>query len=117
MVKHVSRLARLSSKLLTFVLCVALLSSVVINVFFSDTTDRAALISAELQNLQVINGNIEQRNHEMTQRVEAMRTDSRLLEAMAREELGMIRSGETLFLFPPEFDAQFADASLVQNAR
>ena len=117
MFKHASRVANLSSKLLTVVLCGALLSSVVINVFFSDTSDRAALISAELQNLRVINGNIDQRNQQMTQRVEAMRTDSRLLEAMAREELGMIRSGETLFLFPPEFDNQFADASLTNTQR
>ena len=111
MLGHVSRISNTLSRLLGLVVVSCLIATVISNTFFSDTAKRGAHISAELQNLRVINGNIEQRNMEMTQKVTAMQQDSRLLEALAREELGMIRSGETLFLFPPEFDTQFADAS------
>ena len=109
---RVTRLARTFSRLLALLVIGCLMATLVSNIFFSDSSRRGAHISAELQNLRVINGNIEQRNKEMTQKVTAMQQDSRLLESLAREELGMIRSGETLFLFPPEFDTQFADASM-----
>lgn len=112
MVKHVSSIASVFSKLLGFVLISAACASFIGNVFFSDAGSRSALIDGELRNLRVINENIEQRNYLMAERVHAMRTDDRVLEELAREELGMIRSGETIFLFPPEFDNQFADASL-----
>ena len=109
---RVTQIADLASRILAGLVVVSALCCGVNNTLLSDAGDRAHLIEGELRNLSVINDNISHRNATLASKIQAMRTDERVVEQLAREELGMIRTDETIFLFPPEFENQFASAEL-----
>jgi len=74
------------------------------------TADKRQNIEMEIQQLKKQNAALSASNSRLAQRIQALRTDERVIEQIAREELGMIRGDETIFLFPPEFDDQYASA-------
>ena len=115
LLSRVAQIADAASRLLAGVVIVSALCCGVNNTLLSDAGDRAHLIEGELRNLSVINDNIAHRNTALSSKIEAMRTDERVVEQLAREELGMIRADETIFLFPPEFQNQFASADLIPS--
>jgi len=73
-----------------------------------DGLERCNRIEIELQHLVHVNQEVSYQNNALTQRIEALGSDARVIEDIAREELGMIRSDETIYLFPPEFQQQYA---------
>ena len=73
-----------------------------------DGIDRCNRIEMELTQLERVNEDLGYQNGALTQRIEGLNSDPRVIEDIAREELGMIRSDETIYLFPPEFDQQYA---------
>jgi cell division protein FtsL len=74
------------------------------------TADKRQNIEMEIQHLKKQNAVLSASNSRLAQRIQALRTDERVIEQIAREELGMIRGDETIFLFPPEFNDQYASA-------
>ena len=44
----------------------------------------------------------ETRNQELRQRIERLRDDPILIESLAREQLGLVREGEVVVVFPEE---------------
>ena len=96
---------------------IAVFSAVLVGLWFvasaaltTSTADRRHNIEMEVQHLKRLNTDLAGKNGRLTQRIQALRTDERVIEQIAREELGMIRTDETIFLFPPEFDKQFASS-------
>ena len=73
-----------------------------------DGLERCERIEIELKHLARVNEEVSYENNALAQRIEALGTDARVIEDIAREELGMIRSDETIYLFPPEFQQQYA---------
>ena len=108
MSKHFPKIASFLGNSLATVIVLATLCSAFLNVFSTETASKASQISSELQYLNVINANISERNRALSRKVTSMREDRRFVETVAREELGMIRTGETLYIFPPEFDDKLA---------
>lgn len=54
--------------------------------------------------IEQLQGEIErlnQENHELTDHVDALRTDPKTIERIAREEMGLARPGEMIFKLPP----------------
>jgi cell division protein FtsB len=74
----------------------------------TSTANQRQNIEMEVQQMKKMNAELLTSNSRLAQRIQALRTDERVIEQIAREELGMIRGDETIFLFPPEFDAQYA---------
>ncbi|RKZ34413.1 hypothetical protein DRQ33_02200 [bacterium] len=44
----------------------------------------------------------EKKSSELTQKIEKLSTDTFFIEQVARTKYGMVKDGETVFLFPPE---------------
>jgi len=56
-----------------------------------DERSRAEALLAELEELRIENGRL-------AEQIRALRSDPRAIERLAREELGLVRRGETVFL-------------------
>lgn len=98
------RIGRQASVLLTIVA----MCFVAYTIAASDGAEQCQTMEMELQSLRVANNNQGWVNAGLRKQIEAFRSDGRLIEKIAREELGMIRSDETIFLFPPEFSQEYA---------
>jgi len=55
----------------------------------------------QLEQLQGEVERLNQENHELTDHVNALRTDPKTIERIAREEMGLARPGEMIFKLPP----------------
>ena len=106
--ERLNRAANILSRCLFGAVLLASAATFTVNVFETSADTRSTQIEAELENLRNINANIQHRNDALANHVTALKSDTRALENMAREELGMIQHGETLFLFPPEQTEQLA---------
>ena len=58
----------------------------------------------ELARVEELNLDLQDENVHLRLQVEAVRTDDRFLEQVARQEFGMIKQGETLYRFGPPRD-------------
>ena len=64
----------------------------------------------EIRRTEVRNAKLETRNREIAREIEALAGDTAHIEAEVREELGMVREGETLYrLRPDSGDSPFDD--------
>jgi cell division protein FtsB len=61
---------------------------------------RVRELETELHDVRVINGKLEARVRELRRRIEAYRTRPYYVEGVAREELGLVRPGELVLVFP-----------------
>jgi cell division protein FtsB len=50
--------------------------------------------------LEVENARLEEKNNELLEEIVSLKTSNELIEERAREDLGLIKQGETLYLFP-----------------
>ena len=57
----------------------------------------------ELGRVEELNLGLQDQNARLRLQVEAVRTDDRFLEQVARQEFGMIKKGEVLYRFGPPF--------------
>ena len=55
----------------------------------------------ELSRVEELNRGLHDQNARLRLQVEAVRTDDRFLEQVARQEFGMIKKGEVLYRFGP----------------
>ena len=60
-----------------------------------DQKERAAKLAQELEDLRT-------ENLRLAAQIQSLRTDPRAIERLAREELGLVRPGETVFLIRDE---------------
>ena len=54
--------------------------------------------------IEELHGQIEKLNHDnqsLTEQVTALKTDPKAIEKIAREDMGLVRPGETIFKLPP----------------
>ncbi len=63
----------------------------------------------EIRRTEVRNAKLETRNREMAHEIEALTGDMAHIEAEVREELGMVREGETLYRLRPESGSSLGD--------
>lgn len=59
----------------------------------ADLKHRLALLERE-------NARLEEKNNELLEEIVSLKTSNELIEERAREDLGLIKQGETLYLFP-----------------
>jgi cell division protein FtsB len=55
--------------------------------------------------IEQLHGEIEKLNHDnqsLAEQVNALKTDPKAIEKIAREDMGLVRPGETIFKLPPE---------------
>ena len=57
-------------------------------------------LNEELARLKTLNDELEQDNSRLRREVEALKHDARYVERVAREELGLVREDEVLFIVP-----------------
>ena len=69
-------------------------------VLLGDDLDRHARQQEHLHRIERQNRQIEADNADLRHRIQALRVDPRFLEKAAREELGWIRDGETIYRVP-----------------
>ncbi|MDY6828443.1 MAG: septum formation initiator family protein [Pseudomonadota bacterium] len=58
-------------------------------------------LQARVQDQRAQNASLRERNAALAERVSALQSGASSIEAMAREELGLIAEGETLYIFSP----------------
>jgi cell division protein FtsB len=107
-VRIVRKIAHWVGRVLVMTLVVGGLWGIAATLLTRDGLDRCERIEIELKHLGHVNEEVSYQNNALTQRIEALGSDARVIEDIAREELGMIRSDETIYLFPPEFQQQYA---------
>ena len=71
-------------------------------------------LQSDIELQQEVNASLQRRNDHRIVEVRELQDGAEGIEAMAREELGMIKQGETFFLFVPD---AVADAPLSEPAR
>jgi len=100
----VQMLKRISRFLRTFVVravAVVLVVATFQYVFNADSRARHDSLREELDRMQRLNRTLADENERLRLQVDAIKTDDRYLEKMARQEFGMIREGETVYRFVP----------------
>ncbi|MDQ3266286.1 MAG: septum formation initiator family protein [Myxococcota bacterium] len=75
----------------------AALGLTLISVADADGFRRYFRLRGELQTLEDKNRALEQVNSSLSREISALRSDKRVMERVAREELGFIRPGELVF--------------------
>ena len=60
---------------------------------------RVNRVSLEVARIEALNSELEAENEQLSREVEALRNDPLAAEAVARDELGLIRPGERVFRF------------------
>ena len=83
------------------ILGLALLVLVIHDVFGSHGFLAMRRSQKELEQLRGEIERLNQQNHELTDHVNALRTDPKTIERIAREEMGLARPGEMIFKLPP----------------
>lgn len=78
------------------------LFGLIYSVINCESAVRVGVMTTELDALERRNEALERDNRRLALVVEALRTDPRLVEKIAREELGMIEQGEIIYLFTEE---------------
>lgn len=63
---------------------------------------RAVRLSREKASLQEEVRRLEEANAALRREIEALRSDRKYLESLARQELGMVRDDELVYQFPPQ---------------
>lgn len=81
------------------IMTLAALGGMAASVIIGDDADRARSIEAEIARLRAENRELMAQNEALSIKINAIHTDPRIVEQIAREELGMIRGDETLYLF------------------
>ena len=66
----------------------------------SNAQEKCRFMQLELRNIKEQNRTMATGNERMTKRIVAFEHDPRMLEKVAREELGMIQENEIIYLFP-----------------
>jgi cell division protein FtsB len=84
-------------------LALAFLAAIILDAFFSDS-GILQLWRLERDYLQLTREikEIEQTNAELGQEIELLEEHPEAAEDIAREELGLVKPGEDIYLFPPE---------------
>jgi len=72
---------------------------------------------AEFQRLQQENQQIEKENEALMRRITALKSNPRVIEKIAREELGCVRPGDYIYRIPSSRPALSAAPRLSANAR
>jgi cell division protein FtsB len=86
--------------LLPFGLLVFAIVAVPLHILDHQGLPRYRLLHAELYRVQENNVRIRREVQSLSREVDHLRTDPRAVELIARDELGMVRSGEIVFQFP-----------------
>ncbi len=60
---------------------------------------RVHRFSMEVQRIETLNAELEADNRRLTRKIDALRNDPAAAEAVARDELGLVRPGEKVFRF------------------
>jgi len=95
---------------LGYALGVFLLVALQYRLWFSDVGYLAQReMREEIRRTEVRNAKLETRNREMTREIEALSGDMAHIEAEVREELGMVREGETLYRLRPDSGSSLGD--------
>ena len=74
-------------------------------VFNPRTLERYTEMELRLERVRAMNRRIAEENESLARYIEACRHDPRYLERLARQELGQIRDGDVVYVFPVEPDA------------
>ena len=80
--------------LLGFAACTAM-----VTVFGENGILKVLALRTYLSDLQDTVADIRQDNHQLSRQVEGLKNDSRVIEKIAREKLGMAKKGEIVFFF------------------
>ena len=91
-----------SGWVLPFALLVMAIVVVPLQILDEQGLPRYERLRSELEQVQERNGELERRARRLTRDVERLRSDPDAIEAVARDELGMVRDGELVFQFPSE---------------
>jgi len=92
-----------------FLLIFLFLAAIVLDSFFSESgLLKIWQMAREHQLLTQEVAELEKANAEMEAQIEALRSDPEAIERVAREELGYIRPGEEVFLFPKKSKSESA---------
>lgn len=78
---------------------VFLLIGVAVVVLDPSGPEHCSQLEQDLERLRTENLTIQRDNEHVERQNEALRSDSRMIEQVAREELGMIRPGEVVYRF------------------
>jgi cell division protein FtsB len=68
--------------------------------FAEGSLQEQAELKERLALLEVENARLEEKNNELLEEIVSLKTSNELIEERAREDLGLIKQGETLYLFP-----------------
>ncbi|NLE49380.1 MAG: septum formation initiator family protein [Sandaracinaceae bacterium] len=91
--------SRLPIWLFPFTLLVITTLLLMLRIVDEDALPRYRALVAERAAIESRNAELRERLREAAREVEALRSDPERLEALAREELGLLRDDEFLFLF------------------
>ena len=68
--------------------------------FAEGSLQEQAELKQRLAQLERENARLEEKNNELLDEIVSLKTSNDLIEERAREDLGLIKQGETLYLFP-----------------
>lgn len=68
--------------------------------FAEGSLQEQAELKQRLAQLEHENARLEEKNNELLDEIVSLKTSNELIEERAREDLGLIKQGETLYLFP-----------------
>jgi len=68
--------------------------------FAEGSLQEQAELKQRLALLERENARLEEKNNELLEEIVSLKTSNELIEERAREDLGLIKQGETLYLFP-----------------
>lgn len=68
--------------------------------FAEGSLQEQAELKQRLALIELENARLEEKNNELLEEIVSLKTSNELIEERAREDLGLIKQGETLYLFP-----------------
>lgn len=68
--------------------------------FAEGSLQEQAELKRRLALLEIENARLEEQNNKLLEEIVSLKTSNELIEERAREDLGLIKQGETLYLFP-----------------
>jgi cell division protein FtsB len=75
-----------------------------------------AALRWDIEQQQEVNAALQRRNQHLIVEVQELQTGDEGIEAMAREDMGMIKQGETFFLYIPDDVANAGDGAVSDQA-
>jgi len=82
------------------VIVVSIIASIVIYSCFSERgLFKVISLKSELREMEEFNQNLQLENDELKEYIYLLNEDTRYIEKLAREELGMLKEGEMLYFF------------------